>query len=430
MILKTLGRYSAQTFQDHGERRRPKARQRGLAPRSGRLGQPPSQRSAPRLLYVLGTTTGGVGAHVRLLAEALAGEEWAVTVASPAAAEELFGLTSTGAAFTPVEIGTGPRPARDVGAVRALRAATRRADVVHAHGLRAGALAGLALGRRRRGRAPLVVTWHNAVLPLREDAPTTDRWPPGWRVPTAARQRALTALERLAARRADVTLGASADLVVRAGALGAVDARLAPVAAPPLPPPTREPAAVRAELGAANRPIVLAAGRLAPQKGYGVLLDAARDWAHRDPPPLVVIAGDGPEEQALRRRIADETLPVRLLGRRTDMADLLAAADVAVLTSTWEARPLVAQEALRAGVPLVATAVGGVPDLVGDAALLVPPGAGAAVARAVVQILDDPTLAADLGERGRRQAATWPGPDDTAAQLLAVYRELAAALIP
>ena len=67
-------------------------------------------------------------------------------------------------------------------------------------------------------------------------------------------------------------------------------------------------------------------------------------------------------KQRLQDRIDVEALPVRLLGHRHDMSDLLAAADIAVLTSTWEARALVAQE-LRAGVPLVATAVGGVPEL-------------------------------------------------------------------
>lgn len=401
MILKGSSAIATKDFQDHGERGR------------------------PRLLLVLSTSTGGMGAHVRSVAGALAEQGWAVTVAGPAAAEELFGFTSTGATFIPVDIATGPRPARDVAAVRALRAAARRADIVHAHGLRAGALAGLALGRRLPGRTPLVVTWHNAVL-TPSDAPAAGSAPPARRARTAARQRALTALERLAARRADVTLGASADLVARARALGAVDARLAPAAAPPLPPPSRDRPVVRAELGAADRPLVLAAGRLAPQKAYGVLLDAARDWAHRDPPALVVIAGDGPEEQALRRRIAAERLPVRLLGRRNDMPDLLAVADVVVLTSDWEARALVAQEALRAGVPLVATAVGGIPDLVGEAALLVPPRDAAAVAHAVVRLLDDPKLRAVLAKRGRRQAGTWPTPDDTVAQLRAVYRELLA----
>ena len=104
-----------------------------------------------------------------------------------------------------------------------------------------------------------------------------------------------------------------------------------------------------------------------------------------------------------------------LLGHRTDVADLLAAADLAVVTSDWEARQLFAQEALRAGVPLVATAVGGLPELVGDAAVLVPPGDVDALDAAVRRLLDDPHGARgatpraaragrDLADRGRHRA--------------------------
>ncbi|OMI37381.1 group 1 glycosyl transferase [Streptomyces sparsogenes DSM 40356] len=82
-------------------------------------------------------------------------------------------------------------------------------------------------------------------------------------------------------------------------------------------------------------------------------------WRALDPQPLLVIAGEGAGRAALQRRIDAEELPVRLLGRREDVPALLAAADVAVLSSRWEARSLLAQEALHAGVPLVATAVGG-----------------------------------------------------------------------
>jgi glycosyltransferase involved in cell wall biosynthesis len=221
-----------------------------------------------------------------------------------------------------------------------------------------------------------------------------------------------------------VTLAASPDLAHRARELGARDVRYSPVAAPARTPLRRDRESVRAELGARDRPLVLAVGRLAEQKDYPLLLDAARLLAGRDPVPLVVIAGEGPLRGALARRIEGERLPVRLLGERDDVADLLAAADVVAMTSSWEARPLVAQEALAAGVPLVATAVGGVSDLVGDAALLVAPevGAGAAqVAAAVSRVLDSPALAAELVERGRRRAASWPGEDDTVAAVLSAY---------
>ena len=91
------------------------------------------------------------------------------------------------------------------------------------------------------------------------------------------------------------------------------------------------------------------------------------------------------------------------------MPDLLAAADLAVVTSDWEARQLFAQEALRAGVPLVATAVGGLPDLVGDAAVLVPPGDVDALDAAVRELLGRPGGARGL-RRPRPDAGRRPGP--------------------
>ena len=355
-----------------------------------------------KALIVLATSTGGIGTHVASLVQRLPALGVDVAVMSPTVTDEQFDFRARGAHFIPVEIATQPRLA-DVAVVRALRAAIADADVVHAHGLRATALTALALGRRRRGRTPLVATWHNAVLG------------PG------PRRVVLAALERLSARRADVTLGASADLVDRAARLGAPAARLSPVAAPAMPPPTRDPVAVRAELGADHRPVVLAVGRLAPQKDYDTLLGAAVDWQARSPRPLVVVAGDGPERDRLQHSIDTRGLDVRLLGHRDDVPDLLAASDVYVLTSSWEARAMVVQEAMRAGVPVVATAVGGVPELAAGAAVLVPPADPAAVARAVADLLDDDHRRTALARRGRDRAAGWPDEDDTARDVAAVY---------
>jgi glycosyltransferase involved in cell wall biosynthesis len=95
-----------------------------------------------------------------------------------------------------------------------------------------------------------------------------------------------------------------------------------------------------------------------------------------------------------------------------------------VLPSVWEARSLTAQEALRCGTPLVATRTGGLPELLGDAAALVPVGDATALAEAVTAILTDPGRAADLAAAGRVQAASWPDEEGTAGQLVAVYREL------
>ncbi|SDD20615.1 Glycosyltransferase involved in cell wall bisynthesis [Geodermatophilus telluris] len=370
----------------------------GTAPLAGR-----------RVAEVLATSTGGVGTHLRSVLPALAGAGAAVTVCGPAATDALFGF-SAAAAFRPVEISAGLDPLADARAVPALRRAAAGADLVHAHGLRAGLVAALAVRAtaRRAPRRPLVVTLHNA-LPER----------------SGPLRRLLAQAERATVRAADVVLAASGDLAANARRLGAHDVRLAPVSAPALPPARRGREEVRAELGLVDgRPLVIAVGRLHPQKGYDVLLDAAATWAAGPRPPLVAIAGDGPLEAGLAARVRDERLPVALLGRRTDVADLLAAADLAVLPSRWEARALTAQEALRAGTPLVATRTGGLPELLGDAAELVPPGDAAALARAVDALLADPARAAALAAAGRERAAGWPDEAATARALVALYREL------
>ncbi|MFW3168984.1 glycosyltransferase family 4 protein [Geodermatophilus sp. CPCC 206100] len=368
--------------------------------------RPPLQ--GRRVTEVLATSTGGVGTHVRAVLPALQEAGAQARVAGPAATEVLFGFTATGAGFDPVDIPAGLARPADARAVRALRRATAGADLVHAHGLRAGLVAAAARRLGRDRTRPLVLTLHNAL-------------PEGG----GARRRVLQLAERATIRGADVVLAASADLAENAWRQGARDVRVAPVSAPPLPPPGRPATEVRAELGLTDgRPLVVAVGRLHPQKGYDVLLDAAARWAGDPRPPLVAIAGDGPLHDELAGRIAAERLPVTLLGRRSEVADLLAAADLCVLPSRWEARSLTAQEALRSGTPLVATRTGGLPELLGDGAELVPVGDAAALADAVAGLLADRDRARRLAEAGTRQADTWPDEAATARRLVAVYREL------
>lgn len=358
-----------------------------------------------RVALVLASSTGGIGQHVASLARGLPGAGATVTVYGPAAAEEQFQFTAAGAGFVPVEIPPNLRPG-DARAVLALRRGLDRAevDLVHAHGLRAGLVAALA-----RRRHPLVVTWHNAVLG------------------GGLRGRAGRLVERAVARSADLTLGASADLVRRAISRGAKDARLGAVAAPALPAPTRTRAAVRAELGLGDEatPVILSVGRLHPQKAYPILIAAAARWRELTPAPVVVIAGSGPSYLQLAGQISAKRAPVTLLGHRTDVADLLAAADLAVVSSVWEARQLFAQEAMRAGVPLVATEVGGIPDLVGDAAVLVPAGDVDALDAAVRRLLADAELRREYARRAVARARLWPTEADTLTQVSAVYAELA-----
>ena len=115
--------------------------------------------------------------------------------------------------------------------------------------------------------------------------------------------------------------------------------------------------------------------RLAPQKGLDLLLDAVAASCSEDDLDLVtVVAGEGPLRDRLQARIDLERLPVRLLGHRDDVPDLLAAADVVVSSAVWEGQPVGIQEALHAGAAIVATDVGGTGAVVGDAAILVPRG--------------------------------------------------------
>jgi glycosyltransferase involved in cell wall biosynthesis len=186
-------------------------------------------------------------------------------------------------------------------------------------------------------------------------------------------------------------------------------------------------AAIRAEFGAeAEQAVVLAVGRLAAQKGFGLLLDAAARWGDIQPRPLLVIVGEGPLAAGLRSRAASLGLPVRFAGHRRDVPALLAAADVFVLPSVWEGQSLTLQEALRAGVPIVATRVGGNPELTGeDAAILVPSGDVERLAGAVRAVLGDPALAAGLRKAAADRADALPSEDDAVSAALTEYRHVA-----
>lgn len=396
------------------------------------MGEGRAAAGARHVAFVAGTTTGGTGTHVRMLAAGCAARGMTVLVCAPAQTGARLGFAQLpGVEFTPVEFGDRPRPSDALAVLRlrrALRAESPR-DVVHAHGLRAGALAVLALGRIRirpsAGRRPaLVVTVHNA--------------PPSGRGVQAGIYRLL---EQLVARGADQVLCVSSDIEKRLRKAGARRVGRAIVAAPiashlaarksalpstPTEAPNPTAASAPKPLSSPTRPIVLAVGRLAPQKGFRTLLEAAASWHHMDPEPQLVIAGEGPLSAELRSAALSLGVAARFLGRSDDVPALLAAAAVFVLPSLWEGQPLVLQEAVRAAVPIVASRVGGIPDLTGDAAaLLVPAGDPASLARAVRSILEDPALATRLRDAAAERAAQLPTPDDALAAALESYGILA-----
>ena len=368
---------------------------------SGAVQDPQAGRR--RILQVCGSAAGGVRAHLADCARLLAADGHDVIVEAPAAV--LDGLDLEPARAEPLEI--GPRPSlNDTLAVARLRRLGRRADVLHAHGLRAGALAALALGRRRRGRTRLVVTLHNLTV--------------GGRLTTLVGDR----LERLIARRADLVLAVSPDLAERAQDLGTPQVELAIIpAVPPQQPaePGASDAAAAEDAWPRSGARLLTVARLAPQKGLPLLLEVAAILSREvDAGRLAAftwaLAGDGPGREQAAERIAAEQLPVALLGRRNDAPALMEVADIVVQTSLWEGQPLTIQEALRAGAAIVATDVGGTAVTARGGAVLVAPQAQA-IAEALRTLLSDPEARTRAAERAQAAARRLPGLEDLAAQL-------------
>ncbi|GAA1895952.1 glycosyltransferase family 4 protein [Streptomyces sodiiphilus] len=364
----------------------------------------PRARAPLHVVQLLGGPGAVTGAHVHSLAAGLVARGVRVTVCAPRGAGRRYDFAAAGARFVPL-----PRAVPE--SLALLRAVHADADLLHAHGLPAGLLATATVRRS----TPLVVTWH----------PTAGRpaGVPGW---------LRSAAERWVAEAATVVLAPGFEQVARARRRGARDARLAPVALPSPRTGPEGPAAhpdghkVRAELGAVDRPLFLAAGPLVRDQGHDLLLTASRVWREVVPQPLLVIAGQGPRRAALAHRITEEDLPVRLLGRREDLPSLLAEADAVLLAARRAGYARMAREALREGVPLVATAVPGLAEVVRDAAVLVPPGDGHALGAAAQGLLSDPERRAAVVAAGRLRAAGWPTVDRTVAQVLSVYDEFTA----
>ena len=358
-----------------------------------------------RVVMLLGRSAGGIGTHVADLTADLRALGDDVTVVTDPSTADRFDLPGA-------RLWWPSRASGVLGSLsdlRRLRGLVRDADVLHAHGHQAGLVAVLASAGTR---TPVVVSHHNAVLG------------------GGPRRRILDLVQRLVARRATFVTGASSDLVAEAARLGARDARLAAVpsprvpgllAAPPLPDAERRTQA--AELLQENgirpqhpdAPLVLSIARVAPQKDLNTFVDTI---AGVPVPVTAVVVGGGDDDlrEALVQRIRDDELPVHLVGPQPDPARWLRAADVFVLTSTWEARALVVQEAMAAGVPVVATDTGGLPDLVDGVGVLVPVGDAGAAATAVERFLADPAGRHTASVKGRERATSWDDGKATASR--------------
>ena len=339
------------------------------------------------LLVVDSLETGGAERQVVDLAVALRRKGYEVAVACSVAGELSDVLGDAGIPVHPLLRRLVKRRLSVVYAWRLRRLLRReRFDLVHAHiyaSTTAAAIATLGTG------VPLVITEH-----------TEASWQ-GWRARWISRW-----VYRQAKHIIAVSTPIERRLIERDG--------LSPDRITVIPNAVVPSSEVRSDahpaLPAGLRPLVGVVARLQREKGVANFLEAAARVAPLLPEAHFVIAGDGPLRQELE--ILAENLGlksrIRFLGFRSDASALIESMDVLVVPSLTEGSPLVTLEAMAAGVPVVASAVGGIPDQIrhDKEGLLVPPGDTEALGEALLDLLRDPDRARRLGEAGRNRAAS------------------------
>jgi glycosyltransferase involved in cell wall biosynthesis len=285
-------------------------------------------------------------------------------------------------------------------------AACRRADVVHSHDRRSALWV---LGRTRMPGRVRVHTLHGLAdpyLPI-----------PGAPAPTYRDRLAYQVVEPALLRRADRVIVPSMAARQLATQLGHRAEQFAVVrngirARPGVSPPTNGATGV--------------IGALEPVKGIDVFLEAAARLHDRDPTAQFVVAGDGPERKRLAALAARLGLgsAVRFLGAVPSADTVFPELDVMVVSSHFESSCYVALEAVAAGVPLVATRCGGLPEAVpADAATFVPPGDPVALADAILAVRQDPASARRRADAGRIRVQSECSAAATASAVLDIYQD-------
>ncbi len=370
---------------------------------------------------------GGPAIHTILLTAGLdrAAFESRLYVGAPGPAEGDMLPLARARGVEPIAVpglGRSIHPGRDVAAlchlVREFRAF--RPHIVHTHAAKAGALGRIAA---RLARVPATVhTFHGHVLRGYFNPPVTA---------------AFRAIERALARRTTRIVAISPGQRDELLALGI--GRPERMSVVPLGLELDGCLNAQARRGELRRHLRLPpeaklvgiVARLVPIKDHAAFFEAAARVARADPAARFVVAGDGPLRPRLEAAARGAGLADRahFLGWWEDLPALYADLDVVALTSRNEGTPVCLLEAMAAGVPVVATAVGGVPDVVrhGETGLLVPAGDPGALAAALASLLGDPERRSALGLAGRRAAYPAYDAKTLIARVEALYRELAEA---
>jgi glycosyltransferase involved in cell wall biosynthesis len=316
------------------------------------------------LMTVAEMGSGGAESMAATLAEDLLAGGHEVTVAS-AGGWRTVAIRRDGARL--IFLPLGSRRAHDLlRSVIRLRkeVAGGRVDIVHAHNVKAALVASAAV-RTERARCPVYVTFHGVA------------------------QEHYRAAARILRRCADEVVAVSGYVADNLTAAGFPASRVRVIEnAVPLPP-RRDRAAARARLRIAEDvPVALCAARLARQKRHDLLVEA---WRSVPAPATLLIAGDGPTRAAIADAVrhSGQCGRIHILGNRSDVDWLLAAADALVLPTDWEGLPVSVLEALAAGVPVVASGVGGLTELGGAVIELVTRDSASALAAGLRTVLTD-----------------------------------------
>ena len=351
----------------------------------------PKDASLRVLLLAESPYFGGITSHLITLVEGLRVQKGIVPVLACLSGRTSDRTLFESAAARGIDVLEVPMRGRfDAGVINRLRtlADSQRVSLVHTHNYRATLLAAAALRR-----LPLVVTCHGLVGP---QAP--------------AKTQAWQALELRCLRRARAVIACSEQVRRNLFARGVPAARISVVcngvAGPDRAARACDRAALRASLGiGGDGPVVLFAGRIVEGKGLGVLLEACaqrREWC-------CVAAGDGPARGAMEAHARRLKLEVSFVGMRKDMTPWYLAADVVALPSRSEAFPMVLLEAAAHGLPVIATNVGGVPEIVidGETGVLLPDPSASDTVEDLVAALDLLRKPKTRGEMGRRARTRW-----------------------
>jgi glycosyltransferase involved in cell wall biosynthesis len=170
-------------------------------------------------------------------------------------------------------------------------------------------------------------------------------------------------------------------------------------------------------------PLVGFVGRLEEVKGPHLFLDAAMRIKSASPQTHFLMVGDGTMREGLIQK-AQGMPHVRIMGFREDIADCLAALDVLLIPSLNDGFNLVAVEAMASSKPIVATSVGGLPEVIGDGGILISPGDIGRMAEEAIKLLNSPTLRKAIGAKGRKRAETLFTWDVSLQKTFALYRQV------